>query len=789
MSPDHRPLKRRRPAKSCEQCRQRKVRCDQNIPCGPCTRARTELRCSYRGTAASPQTPLPTPDLYGPIHDVVPHPAPNHHTPTSLGDVEPRKTMERLPPADSLLPPISPVQLEPSVRDVQRRLQSLEDRLSRCESNNASEAHYTGLAQPLHDLTEKVQAIEHQLSRSSALADPREDEGLSVSSIPPRLHVSGNKMKLQGPTHWIHRVDKLQVIQSFNTKEPEPSFKELKGDLASLIKECRRFRQAIKSQQSVRFSEPIADLYSTIPPRSVCDKFVNYYLQTFEMIYRVVHVPSFWKEYDKFWEQPQFAAASFLMKLVLILTIGAVFYSGRENLLNDQYTHLAQTWIYAAHWWLTGPTEKTTMNLDGMQVFCLLLLARKVGPLGSSPWLSTGSLAQIAMTIGLHQDPAQFPTLSFFQSEMRVRLWATVLELILQSSLESAAVPPPLSDDFVTRAPLNIDDQDISPNSSTTPIPKPSSIFTNTSIQILLYESSRLRLSAIQSITNRNQQTYQQVLQLGSKLQDICRRFAKFFHSMATRDYTHDSGPTSFHRKYLDIELRRYILALHMPFMMQARKDPQYYYSRKVCLESAMVIASYADDLNLPSNELDYLSRLTIVGRGSFKGPLGLDIISVLGLEIVTQLEEDASERQQSVNPKPGPLEELAKASRAPLVHSLEHILGQLLQIIALGSPSTKRYNFLAAILGQIRAMESGQCIKRVIYESVKQSLKECYSLMQDHAERAPRGSMPDPSAASVPHLADPTLSSLDMLDPGFDFDLQSLLCPTGMDGTSSAGF
>jgi hypothetical protein len=43
--------KRRRPAKSCEQCRQRKVRCDLDEPCGPCTRARAGLSCTY-----SPET-------------------------------------------------------------------------------------------------------------------------------------------------------------------------------------------------------------------------------------------------------------------------------------------------------------------------------------------------------------------------------------------------------------------------------------------------------------------------------------------------------------------------------------------------------------------------------------------------------------------------------------------------------------------------------------------------------------------------------------------------------------
>lgn len=177
--------------------------------------------------------------------------------------------------------------------------------------------------------------------------------------------------------------------------------------------------------------------------------------------------------------------------------------------------------------------------------------------------------------------------------------------------------------------------------------------------------------------------------------------------------------------------VRRYVLFLHRPFMLQARKDPRFYLSRKVCVESSMVIASHADSLNLPSGELDDLARLSIFGRGSFKGALSLDVLTVLGLEIITQLEEEAATRPPSDWVANDPLDEMAKANRAPLVSRLEHILEQLQQIIALGQPSLKRYNFVAAMLSQIRAMDSGGNVTQAVYETVKQSLKKSYSLLQ----------------------------------------------------------
>lgn len=40
--------RRRRPARSCEQCRRRKIRCNLGQPCNGCVRARAPMQCSYR---------------------------------------------------------------------------------------------------------------------------------------------------------------------------------------------------------------------------------------------------------------------------------------------------------------------------------------------------------------------------------------------------------------------------------------------------------------------------------------------------------------------------------------------------------------------------------------------------------------------------------------------------------------------------------------------------------------------------------------------------------------------
>lgn len=233
--------------------------------------------------------------------------------------------------------------------------------------------------------------------------------------------------------------------------------------------------------------------------------------------------------------------------------------------------------------------------------------------------------------------------------------------------------------------------------------------------------------------------------------------------------------------------LRRYILLLHRPFMIMARKDPRYYLSRKICLETAMIIASYADTLSLPSNELDDLSRLTMTGTGSFKGALSLDIISVLGLEVITQLEEEASTRSPEFPQLAAdPLDEMANNNREPIMKSLEHILEQLLQIIALGNPSLKRYGFVAAMLSEIRAMKSNENVQQTVYESVKDSLLKCQLLLQNFTGGPPGPMSPMNSDTpfdfeslvclfSLRHLTSTKMRSAKLHPIMYDLDIPSL--------------
>ncbi|KAL6919413.1 hypothetical protein FSST1_003439 [Fusarium sambucinum] len=682
-SPPSLKRRRRRPARSCEQCRRRKIRCSLGQPCNGCVRARVPIQCSYRDGS--------------PVEAA-------HETRASLA------TETRLTRDEAIATPQN------------RTNTTAQDQISRSskpDNNNALVLNRENHA--------SQSVLSPQVSTSSS----------STSILPfiPRLRHVPEKTKLFGQTHWLHTAEKFPVSGTFHPVEVEPSWEDAKSDFYDVLKEARGIRFGLKKQCSSNLEQPIQDLRGTLPAKAVCDELVACYLRTFEPLYRIIHVPSFRKEYDRLWESEQSSSLPTvsMVRLTLIMAIGTTFVQFDSDVEISHLWRPAQSWIQNAQWWLTGPNEKTTYNLDGFQVFCLLILARQAtfNCRGATSWLSAGSLLRAACTMGLHRDPKLFSGLSLFQKEFRARLWATSLELAVQSCLD-LGLPLHLSEeDFDAPTPSNFNDSDLESNSPQTP--KSMDTFTDSYLQIILSKSLSLRVGIVRFLNDiRQEKTHEKAISMGTQLRAECRDVAAFFHSVnqSQANLGHGSSlkANEFHRKLIDIHLRRFILFLHRDFMLQARTDPQFYLSRKLCVETALIIASGSNgvDLDLPMRVWDDMSRLSFVGRGLFKCALSFDAMLILALEIISELQDESTPDHESKI-----LKEMARAARAPLIQVLEEISKQLRRLIARGNLSLKRLLFSNAHLAHIRALEAGRPVKPAVYETVTSTLRDCVVMMR----------------------------------------------------------
>lgn len=522
------------------------------------------------------------------------------------------------------------------------------------------------------------------------------------------------------------------------------------NEMSKLLREVRGLRRVIKSRQTPQLADPASNLLNNLPSREVCDELVRHYFRTLGLIYQVMHIPSFYQEYERFWENSHSVSTGFVRKLLLILAIGSVFHC-KPGPFNELGLPIRR-WIYAAQWWISGPFEKERESIEGLQVHCLLLLCRQAYAMDKeSNWTAAGTLLRQAIHQGLHRDPSNFPAISAFDAEMRRRIWASILEINVQFSLD-AAMPPLLApEDYDTRPPANLGDDDFDRSTNDIPPSQPKHYYTTSSLQVLFCQSLPVRLRIARTINDcSDEQSYENALHLGREVTVACKEMAALFHTWLSRTSKNMFPPTQFHQRMMDTILRRFLLNLYRPFASRAAQDPRFYLSRKLSIDSALILASYTEsptpDMDADQSPYRDFQRLILSGTGIFKGCLSLDVIIVISLELITQLEDEATTIPTGPIPSiPNTVDKMTQSARTPLIQALERIKDHLYQGLAAGIPSMKRYCLLTGVLAQVQAVPQGEQAEWThIREAFMDSMRTCRKLLQQHIPNGPPAQVTD---------------------------------------------
>ena len=342
------------------------------------------------------------------------------------------------------------------------------------------------------------------------------------------------------------------------------------------------------------------DLLCLLPKKDVVDRQLKVYFDTFELIYHVLHVPSFWKEYDVFWEDPQKGEPSFVAILLLAMAVVSCISPKQPSRFVGHSSVTRQTciiWLENVETWHQRQSPKHA-DISYYQILCLLSLAKEVNAIKKKrAWTTTGILLSIGSAAGLHRDPSlRDGKISVFEQEMRRRLWSVLTELELQNSLVRGM--PTLLAGFKSdcAAPRNIHDEDFDESSQQLPASRPRSELTAASFLHVAGQSLSLRTALISMINNPGTSLkYQEILQYDEQIRQLLR-------SISPLDTRKDICSTSsLPFAALNIQLQQLLIVLHSPFARQAGTHPQCGYSKLVCFKAATGI-------------LEQHSRLTAMG-------------------------------------------------------------------------------------------------------------------------------------------------------------------------------
>jgi hypothetical protein len=228
---------------------------------------------------------------------------------------------------------------------------------------------------------------------------------------------------------------------------------------------------------------------------------------------------------------------------------------------------------------------------------CLLIVAKRANHIqGNEVWIATGALLRSAMAAGYHREPNQTANISGFHREMRRRLWATVIELDLQASMDRGIPPSLREDDFNTRPPLNINDDAIQEPAGESSTPLGLESLTDTSFQAVAYRSLSLRLRICALINNSHVTTiesrFPEALAMEEEAMEALASIPSTWVSSAAEEWR--TQRPLYLRTMLELLLRQYLMVLYMPFASRGggADHAKYAHVRRARLETATCILS-----------------------------------------------------------------------------------------------------------------------------------------------------------------------------------------------------
>lgn len=426
----------------------------------------------------------------------------------------------------------------------------------------------------------------------------------------------------------------------------ESSFKDGVSKALSDLHRCKTLARSIKSQRSPPWPcPPTPDL----PPKHISDELVDRYLHTVESVYRVLHVPSFRRDYDFVWEAPSGNSPNtpFLVQLKLVLALGAVSYDDTCSLRTS-----ATRWIYEAQTYLSEPIFKPHLRIQTLQTRILLLLAQELLHVSSDAvWIGTGSLLRIAITMGLHRDPAHLPQMSRFQAEMRRRIWNTVLELALQTSLMVGGPVLLGAEDFDAEPPSNFDDEALLVHGAA---PAGDAEGTDMSTARALRGTFPARLKVVRALNDLNAgaSNYADAIKLDAEVRTAVKVMRQALRQCIPQPST---SRYAFAVQAVDLIMYRTLCAIHAPYFAASLRESGYAFSRKVLVDTSLkiwsavcpwstIIRDATGSSASPSSPNDHrglFSRFVTCGTGFFR-TAAFQAAFIVAEELRTQLKESA---------------------------------------------------------------------------------------------------------------------------------------------------
>ncbi|EPE30890.1 Zn2/Cys6 DNA-binding protein [Glarea lozoyensis ATCC 20868] len=516
--------RRKRLQLSCGECRRKKLLCDRNLPCQRCLRSGRSWACAFETDTTQPP------------------PASQHTQQNILHNGQ-------------------------EAQDLQAEVARLKELLSQsCRSkNNDCVESITPVAIPEFDNTDllNIETEGHLTcadSKNIDLKDPREKC--------PRGYYSQHTL-----LQFFHEIPQLFLF----IKETSDEW------LKPLGAHTKKHKPAPLDRRTNARNKEESALESLLPPKNITDALILLFTTNLGQLHHIIHVPTFTREYAKFWipQRPRSPAMTALVLSIISISSSTSLLPSSISPIPPRYQTMAVQWIFAYEEWVRRQSSKYR-DILYYQIACLVYLAKRMTSLKKKEfWKETSSLIQTAIMDKLH---CEISTESPYTREIKRRIWTSLRELDLQNSFEFGLPTLLHNTESDIATPANLNDEDFDETTEALPPEKPSTHFTSASYQ---YHSSRswaLRLEISRRLFSTGSMkplSYEDVLRYTHELTSEVHSLPPWDVDIAEGDDYSKSRFVCY--VFLHSQLTECVLTMHRPYLQ--RENNKYWLSTNVCYQ------------------------------------------------------------------------------------------------------------------------------------------------------------------------------------------------------------
>lgn len=299
-------------------------------------------------------------------------------------------------------------------------------------------------------------------------------------------------------------------------------------------------------------------------------------------------------QYNKFWLNPTTAPVPWVSLLFSILSFAVFLYLRAGDTLPGLFDDPAEAiaifhqrateCLLISQYW-----KPTTYTIESLLMNVQIEFIRSQDS-ELAVWTLAGTITRLAMSMGYHRDPAQYPLISCFQGEMRRRVWAGIIQLDIFFSFQMGLPRMIATNQCDTLPPRNLLDTDFNMNSTELPPSRPDT--ENTPASYMIAKGRLLGVFADIAAQSSSVQPreYHQYLTFDRQLNEAHAAIPERLQSKDLGDSLTVSPAIIIRRHLLELLYQKSRCILHREYMIKARDDPKVMYSRSSCVDAAMTL-------------------------------------------------------------------------------------------------------------------------------------------------------------------------------------------------------